>query len=134
MANNHLVSTITEVKKLRSFLKKSKQSQIRSNIERDHIRAVTFSWYENHRKELIRVIPEDQLSEVDQIFEKVLELSEKQPSRQKINDLLKKLSTNLIKIQSSVLTSSTNISQSIPTFSKLVTNKENERYFRKTMD
>ena len=70
MAHNHLVSTITEVKKLRSFLKKSKQSQIRSNIERDHIRAVIFSWYENHRKELIRAIPEEQLSEVDQIFKR----------------------------------------------------------------
>ena len=125
MAHIHLVSTITEVKKLRSFLKQSKQSQIRSNIERNHIRAVIFSWYKNHRKELIRVIPENQLSEVDKIFKEVLELSEKQPSRQKINDLLKKLSNNLIKTQGSVLTAPTDNSQSIiPIFSELITNDE----------
>ena len=124
MTHDHLVSTITEVKKLRSLLKKSKQAQIRSNIERDHIRAVISSWHQNHREALTSVIPTDHLIEIDKSFIEISELSEKLPSRQKTDQLLKKLSTKLIKTKSQVLVAPLKKSENIPNFSKLISDEK----------
>lgn len=124
MTHEHLVSTITEVKKLRALLKKSKQAQIRSNTEKTHIRAVASSWYQNHRKTLINVLPKDQLAEIDKIFNEVLELAEKLPSRKKTNQLLKQLSTKLIKNQSQTLVDISKTPENIPNFSKLISDEK----------
>ncbi len=121
MAYHNLVSAITEIKKLRSSLNRSRQAQIRNHTEKDHIKAITFSWYKNHKPALKTLIPADKLNEIDSFFKAISELSEKYPSRKKINNLLKNLSSKLIENKSYVLeVSPTKSFQELPHFSTLI--------------
>ena len=121
MAYHNLISAITEIKKLRALLKRSHQVQIRNHIEKDYIKAIIFSWYKNHKPALMTLISVDKLNEMDSIFQTITKLSEKNPSRKKINNLLKTLSSKLIENKPFVLESSpTKAFQKLPNFSTLI--------------
>ena len=122
MTHNHLHLTIEEVKKLYSLLKKSKQIQIRSNEEKNHIKAVVHSWYENHRKHL--TIPENDRNNIDSFFDQMLQLSEKQPARQKVQSILKQLRDKLAKTHIQSLKEPSNHFNRTLNFSSLVSDEK----------
>ena len=124
MTHNHLQVTIEEVKKLYSLLKKSKQIQIRSNEEKNHIKAVAYSWYENHRKHLINSIAENDQNQIDLFFEQLLQLSEKQPARQKVQSILKQLRDKLAKTHIQSLKEPSNHFNRTLNFSSLVSDEK----------
>ena len=122
MTHNHLHLTIEEVKKLYSLLKKSKQVQIRSDEEKSHIKAVAHSWYENHRKYL--TIPENDRDNIDLFFDQMLQLSEKQPARQKVQSILKRLIKKLTKTHIQSLKEPVNHFNKSLDFSNLVSDQK----------
>ena len=95
MAHETLGKILENVKNLRFILKKSKQKQIQSNTEKDHIKAVALSWFSSYKKNVSNLISLEDLRKIDHMFQNILGLAEKSPSRNKTIQLLKTLSLQL---------------------------------------
>lgn len=119
-------SSLSEVDTLRSTLKKSKLKQVRSIDERSVIKAVSFSWFTNHRRNLVGVLTEQQLLPTDQIYKELLALSDRHASRKKYDLLLKNLRNEIgaLRTQNIVALSSATPAQgtsnAAPNFSILI--------------
>jgi hypothetical protein len=133
MSHDRLETAISEVKKLQTALKKSKQKQIRQNDEKDHLKAVALSWYKNHREILVNSLPKVALDGIDLDYKALLEYGDKQASRDLVSRLLKGLLSKLVNNQSHVLTTPKSIASHhpIPVFSSLVSDKKMQEILEK---
>jgi hypothetical protein len=79
-ADEAIFAAIHEAELLRSRTKHKKAVQVRG-AERDIIRATALAWFNNHRKQLLDVLPTSVLEDVDQLYKSVIESSHKNATR-----------------------------------------------------
>lgn len=138
MSHDRLATAISEVKKLQTSTKKSKQKQLRNKDEKDHLKAVALSWYKSHRPILVNTLPKDTIDGIDRDYKALLEHGDRSPSRDAVLRLLKELQQKLVSNQDHVLTAPIAPAQhqSMPNFSSLVPDKSMqeilERRWRET--
>jgi vacuolar-type H+-ATPase subunit H len=117
-----LQEAIDGVERLSKFLKRNKTTQVKSKEEQQIIKATALAWFKNHRPNLI--IKDDLLlklivTEHSQLFE----CATRATAREKYQEILKKLRTELISLQSQILSTPTkeiNEANPLPDFSPLV--------------
>ncbi|THU40483.1 hypothetical protein FAM09_11525 [Niastella caeni] len=103
-AQSTIEACINEVDRLRTILKKVKAVQVKSADEKAIIKATSLSWFNNHRMPLVNIIGEESLSVIDNIYRKILALSDKSGSRKKFDTNLKDLKTYLSSVRSETIT------------------------------
>jgi hypothetical protein len=123
-------SSIGEVDRLRSVLKKDKSIQVRSIDEKSIIKATALTWFNKHRNLLLKVINEPSLREIDSLYNDVLTLSDKLGSRAKFDSYLKGIKTAISTLRTqniTLLSASTqiiNTNDAPPNFSTLVSDPD----------
>jgi hypothetical protein len=121
-----LESSLSEIDKLRTAIKKSPSAQVRSADERSIVKATALSWFNTHRPKIITYIVNNQLAKIDEIYKEILALSEKNTSRKKYELILKSLREQLVEVRSQniLVISNTaknqNSSDEVPDFSVLI--------------
>jgi hypothetical protein len=133
-AGGPLDETISAIDRLRKTLSKSSSPQIFGSEERSHLKAVALAWFNRHRQAMEH-LPTGDLQPADQIFQQLLELSERSPSRSKCRELLGTLKQRLITLRAKVVLSP-EAGTAPPSFDKLVADPEMaailERRWRET--
>jgi hypothetical protein len=97
-----LDAAITEVDRLRHFLKKAKAPQVRSIDERALAKVTAKTWFENHRR-LVEPLPVSDINSVDEAYRVILENSDRNGARSKYLSTLKSLRADLIRLRSESL-------------------------------
>ena len=92
------------VGRLTKFLKKSKTSQVQSKEEQQVIKATALAWFNNHRISLAGV-NQDFFNAAEKEYTILFECSSRATSREKYQEVLKRLRDSLIALQSHVLAS-----------------------------
>lgn len=117
-AGGHLDEAISATERLRKAISKSSSTQIFGSEDRSHLKAVALAWFNRHRP-VIAHLPAEDLEPADRIFQQLLELSERNPSRNKCRELLGSLKRRLITLRSrAVLHPETAVAP--PSFDRLV--------------
>lgn len=98
-AQSSVDSAIKEVDRLRKIVHKSKTKQIRSDDERQVIKATAHTWFNSHRKLLSLAIGDDQLLDLDEEFRGLLAACGGAPSRSKCLKGLKRTKLLLTQLQ-----------------------------------
>jgi len=98
-AASELDEAISAVERLRKALSKSSSAQLFASEDRSHLKAVALAWFNRHRQ-LATHSPSDDLQPTDQMFQQLLELSDRNPSRNKCRDLLGSLKKSLVTLRS----------------------------------
>lgn len=94
-----IYQAIKEAERARSTVKKKKALQVRGT-ERDTLRATALAWFNSHRKELLAVLPEDELAIVDDLYRKVFEATHRNALRSLYLDTFKEIKRALVGIRS----------------------------------
>lgn len=128
MANPHesLDAALAEVKSLRRLLKRSGSVQVRSQDELSVMKATGMAWFNNHRPAVSNGIDPSVLSDVDEAFQDLVQASDRNPSRAKMDASLKALSRSLGDVRSYLLTEQVKpvaTVDEVPDFSALVSDK-----------
>jgi hypothetical protein len=97
-ADEAVFAAIRESELLRKRTKRNRGVQVRGS-ERDIVRATTLAWFNNHRKQLIAVLTEAELSEVDAVYRRVMEASHRNASRRKYVSDLKQINDSLVRLR-----------------------------------
>ena len=97
-----LEEAIDSVTRLRSGLARGTTRQVKANDERDVVKATALAWIRKHRSHLAGPPTSDLVEECDAAFLKLLELSDKNTTRDRYKLHLKVLRANLVKLRSEV--------------------------------
>ena len=132
-----LYAAIRETQALRERTKKKHTKQVQG-AERDLIRATALTWVNNHRKQLLLVLSADDLSEVDTVYQRVMEASHRAVSRSKYVSMLKQIDRALVQLRSDNLiklstppTQTTAITDVPPDFSTLIADIEMQEILKR---
>jgi hypothetical protein len=91
----YIDSVIVEADKLRKLLAKGKTATVRNADEVGTIKAVAYSWFKRHRQEAVGAHP-DVVSQLDALYKKILDGSDRQTSRSIYDSTLKEIRKNLL--------------------------------------
>jgi hypothetical protein len=133
-------SSLLEVARLRTTLKKGASVQVQSADERAIIKATALSWFNAHRPKLLALIGNEQLTTVDMAYKDLLALSDKNTSRAKYAKVLKSLRKEIVNLRSQNILAISNpvISQSTsdiaPDFSVLISDAEMQAILARRWD
>jgi len=97
-ADEAIFSAIQEAERLRNRTKKSRAPQVRGS-ERDIVRATALAWFNNHRKQIIPTLSEQDLSSVDMWYQKVMEATHRSASRAGYISDLKEIGECLVSLR-----------------------------------
>ncbi len=126
---NAIESSLSEIDRLRTSLKRVKSVQVQNADERSVVKATVLSWFNGHRTIILETLGDSKLSQADEVYNKLLALSEKNTTRAKYDKLLKNLRAIVVALRTEniVLVSSSKLSQSsdkAPIFSALISDVE----------
>lgn len=116
-------TAIKDVDDLRSFLKKSKTKQLQGQWERTRVKACANAWFDQHRVGLSATMG-DMLKPADELYEEILNASDRATARSTYMSVLKSLRATLIELRSETLTATDAVTQTLdlpPDFSPLIT-------------
>lgn len=101
MSNAHhsVDASIGELDRLRRALKKKKTNQVRSDEERSLIRAVSLTWFNNHRPAFRDSVDDDLLTDADALYKALLSSCDRATSRARYDQIIRKLRTSLSEIR-----------------------------------
>ena len=94
-------AAVDAVTRLRSFLHKNKQRQVRNADERALIKATAQSWFKSHRPTLAALQADPSFTAADHGFASMLEWADQNTTRAKYRDLLQAIKGHLVKLRSS---------------------------------
>lgn len=80
-AQRSIDSATAEADRLRQTLGRGKGKRVRSDDERQVIRATAYSWFNNHRKCVVPILGDDKLQELDNKYRELLAGSDRATSR-----------------------------------------------------
>lgn len=126
MSNAHsaLDAAITDVERLRSYLKKRRAKQITASGDLSLIKATCLAWFNNHRLVILRVVDEPLLSDADTIFRTLLSTTDRATSRSRYLQVLQQLRVKLSSVRGLTVSSpglpASGTSDAPPSFSRLV--------------
>jgi hypothetical protein len=133
-----LFAAIREAQTLRNRTRTKRTKQVQGS-ERDIIRATSLAWVNNHRKKLLTVFSAGELSDVDGLYQQIMEASHRAALRSKyvsvlksIGDALVKLrSDNLIRLSAALPAPSSATNDLPPDFSKLITDAQMQEILKR---
>ncbi|HLE63324.1 MAG TPA: hypothetical protein VI750_09300 [Pyrinomonadaceae bacterium] len=128
MSNAHhsVDESIGDLDRLRRALKKNRTAQVRSGEERSLIRAVSLTWFNNHRRSIRESVDEDLLSDTDSLYKEMLTACDRDTSRKRYDQIMKQLRTSLSGLRAYAINptppNATPTTETPPSFSALVPN------------
>jgi hypothetical protein len=96
---------LTEVEKARKRVAKGKSKQVTRVDEVDYLKAVSYAWFNAHRKLLLGVNPQLSLGDVDSSYRKVLDSTAKNAARTTYVEALRAAKEALAALRTQVLLS-----------------------------
>ena len=96
-----LEPVLSAVTRLRNTLQKGRNRQVRSADERALVKATAHAWFQTHRAALATLKSDPTFKLIDEGFATLLEQSDRNATRTKYLDLLKRLKAHLVKLRSS---------------------------------
>ncbi len=128
----------SEVDRLQKLLKKSSSNQIRSQDEKEVLKAVSFAWFHTHRTTIITFLKEDLILHIDKSYKDLLSSADKSPLRKKCLLLLKQVRGDLHKLRNeNIATVSkpiTKTADTIPSFSNVVPDQQMQQILSSRWD
>jgi hypothetical protein len=118
-----LDSAISQAEKLRAFLRKKRNRQVRSTEERSLIKATALTWFSNQRPTISTIAQSSDLQEPDELYKSILAAADLASARSRYDSLLKSIKTSLISLRSHCLsagTSSRTTGNQPPDFAPLI--------------
>lgn len=106
-AFNAIDNAISEIKKLRTNLKKKSTRQVSSIEECSLIKATALSWFNNHQKKIYSLLPQDALNPIALKYQTLIQSCDRATSRKAYDTILKNLSAYLINFKAEILNAST---------------------------
>ncbi len=103
-AHDAVEAALNDVKRLRQRLKKGKGTQVRSGEEKAIIKAIALAWFNNYREVICKLVDEQLLHEVDNLFKEIISASDHGTSRTVYDNYLKELASELPSIREYTLT------------------------------
>lgn len=120
--------TTAELERLSKLVKKSETTQIRSQDEKEYLKAVALTWFHTHRPVLLVSLPESSFLDIDTSYKQVLEASDISPLRNRCLTLIKQIKSTLQKLRNENITVVTKPIQKsvdiVPNLSTLITDTE----------
>lgn len=95
---------LDDVRRLRDALASVRTRQLRSVDQRAHLKALALAWFQTYRPTVVAATAAD-LVNVDAAFQQLLTLAEKFPSAVKVRNLAKGLQADLVRLQTSLISS-----------------------------
>ena len=95
-----IYSAIREAHTLRERTRKKKNAPQVRGSERDIIRATSLAWFNNHRKQLAAVLPNEAFEEVDALYKTVMESSHRNATRTHYVETLRAIEDALVRLRS----------------------------------
>src|ERR1035437_5973675 len=116
---------IDTIDRLLKFLKKTKTGQIRSKDELQVIKATALAWFNNYRNQL-DTADINLIKEIEVEYSNLIEYVSKATSRDKYQDVIKKIKSILIALQSQILSNPSVINKNVvtPDFSPLAPSQQ----------
>lgn len=117
---NALDVFLDEIERLRNFLKRQKPSQVRTNAEREMIRAVSLNWFEKYEGKLPKAV--ETVSQINNDFQLLDGWSRFATSRKRYLNHLKLLKAHLIQLRSVITSGSYQsvVQKNVPDLEKIV--------------
>jgi hypothetical protein len=100
-----LSAALEDVKRLRQAMASVRTPQLRSAEARGHLKAVSLAWFQRHKTSLAPGANTPELDIVDGGFRELLALSEKAPSTTKVRAVVKRLQSDLVRVDTSLVSS-----------------------------
>jgi hypothetical protein len=112
-ADEAIYKAIREAQLLRERTKKKKTIQVRGP-ERDIIRATALAWFNNHRRQLLTVFSDGELSGVDELYKQVVTASHRNILRSNYIGWLKQIGDLLVQLRSGNVVKLGAVPQEVP--------------------
>jgi hypothetical protein len=120
-----LDEAIREIDKLRKHINKRGPKQITAGADCELIRAYSLAWTNNHKRQIQDLLPVEQVSQSDSLYEKLHTATYRATTRVAYLGILKALREELLQLQRQALAQPNPLAGlRIPDFSKLVQNAE----------
>jgi hypothetical protein len=100
-----LSAALEDVKRLKQAIAAVRTPQLRSAEARSHLKAVSLAWFQRHKASLAPGANTPELETIDSGFRELLGLSEKAPSTAKVRAVVKRLHTDLVRVDTSLASS-----------------------------
>ena len=97
---------LADVRRLREALATVRTRQLRSVDQRAHLKALGLAWFQTYRAAVVQANLASDLVTVDEAFQQLLTLAEKLPSTAKVRKIAKGLQADLVRLQTSLISSS----------------------------
>jgi hypothetical protein len=88
-------AAVGDVDGLRNILKREKGKQVRSDNERQIIKAIALAWFRRHRPATVAILGDDRVADIDGIYRELIKASGRATTRAKYLDSLKQLRKRL---------------------------------------
>jgi hypothetical protein len=129
LPNDHydeLDAAIGDIDRLRQFMKRTKDRQIRKGEDRDFLKSTALSWFRSRRASIAEGLPSDLLRRIDEPYQAILDAAEKHSARKTYVDAATAAKTALVAARKAVLTApwkARNSTESSPDFSPLASDR-----------
>jgi hypothetical protein len=121
-------NAVLEIEKLQKLIKKSSTNQIRSQDEKEYLKAVSLTWFHTHRPIIISFLQDNLVSTLDGYYQQLLKAAEISPVRQRCIATFKLIRTDLHKLRNENITSIVKLTSitvdTVPDFSNIVSDVE----------
>jgi hypothetical protein len=120
-------AALSEADRLRTFLRRRSDVQVRSSDERSAAKATALAWFNNHRPAISEVLGDPPLSELDCVYQEILAAADRASARSKYITRLKEVREVLILLRSQGLTSRTppqHTTDQPPSFAPLIADQQ----------
>ncbi len=87
--NDAIEAVLNETDRLRRSIKGRKSPQVRSSEERSLVKATALSWFNTHRKEVLRILKIEQIDALNNLYKELLTAADRATSRAKYDTILK---------------------------------------------
>jgi hypothetical protein len=93
-------AAVAEADSLRKVLKRQNGKQVKSEDERQIIKATALAWFKKHRPVIVAILGEDQVSDADALYRGLIEATGRATTRAKYLDALRAVKIRLGVLQS----------------------------------
>lgn len=139
---NAFIDTIdkatAELDRLGKLVKKSSTNQIRSQDEKEYLKAVSLTWFHTHRTIIVTSLSDSAIADIDTGYRQILEASDISPLRVRCVNLIKQIKYSLQKLRNENITFVTKPVQksvdTVPNLSTLITDPEMQRIIASRWD